>query len=236
MKTEEFNPLINPQTDFLNIIEQKVRPELREAKKWNEFKQSIQFTLQVVEDSGENAIAAMAAKGSYHFVVLWIERPKKHFLGPVFSEKPFCLKVIGMLHCPLICVQEPPSDHTISSILLPLDDASDSILKMKNTIDLAKTLRASISLLIILDDPSGDEVGEARRLLELGKQYLEKHGIEAKSKLIFHNRYTDTVLAYAAITKAALIANGLMTPNQSLITQGHTSSKKYNALCPSPHI
>jgi hypothetical protein len=205
---DKYHNVKSHHKDLIDLIENKVRPELNFAHKWNKYKESIRLLVSRIEDSKASKILQLADEGSFDFVAMWAERTKNHFLGPVFSEKPETLKIMKELDCPLICLSELPVESSIKIILLPISNASDVFLKLDKTAVLAAALKSQISLLLVLDEPSEEEQKEASKLLGLCEKYLRIRKISTSSKIISHHDQFETALAYGSIVRAGLISNG----------------------------
>jgi hypothetical protein len=208
LPVDQYVYIKNHRTHLVDIIENKIRPELKFAHKWNTHKESIHFVISKIEDSTALNILQLAEEGAFDLVTMWVPHSRKHFLGPVFAEKPVTLRVMQALDCPLICLSEKPAECAVENILFPVICVSDALYMLEKTTVISAALQSHISLLSVLENPSEREMKEASELLELCVKYLKKQNISSTSKVIAHHDTFGTILAYASIVRAGLISNG----------------------------
>ncbi len=116
-------------------------------------------------------------------------------------------RVVNNAPCPIITIKEVSKKIDFKNIVLPIDNSKETMKKVGLAMEWAKAFGAKIHILALTAffDELVIQIKDLKEQVEEIEQLLDKNGIEYVSKMIRHQRISESVISYSEKVKADLI-------------------------------
>jgi len=116
-------------------------------------------------------------------------------------------RVVNNSPCPIITIKEINKKINFKNIILPIDNSKQTMSKVRLAMDWAKAFGSKIHILALTAffDELVVQIKDLKDQVSEIEELLEKNGIEYESKMIRHQRISESVLSYAEKINADLI-------------------------------
>ncbi len=115
-------------------------------------------------------------------------------------------KTVSVAPCPVISIRKGINPVPFSRIVLPIDNSKHTRQKVPFTSRLAAKFNASIHVVGITSDKSGDIYRKINNYVLQASQYIEDAGINCRTEMLQGSNITKTALQYAQRVEADLIS------------------------------
>ena len=128
-------------------------------------------------------------------------------------------RVVNNAPCPIITIKEVNKKIGFKNIILPIDNSKETMKKVGLAIEWAKAFNSKIHLLALTAffEELVVQIKDLKDQVEEIEEMLEKNGIEYESRMIRHQRISESVMSYAEKVNADLIM--IVTENENALSE-----------------
>jgi nucleotide-binding universal stress UspA family protein len=193
--------------DINEIIEKGINDKINDIKATNKNLWGVKFNTKVVNGKSTNDIIKVAKQLKSDLIVMGthgtsgLKNLGKYLLGSN------AYRVVNNAPCPVITIREKKSNIRFKDLLLPIDNTKETKMKLDLAIQFAKDYDATIHLVALTAffEELFVEIKDLKKMIADIETKLEKAGVKYTSKMIRHQRASESVLSYAAKINADLI-------------------------------
>ena len=116
-------------------------------------------------------------------------------------------RVVNNTPCPIITIKETTKKINFKNIILPIDNSKETMKKVGLAMEWAKAFGSKIHILALTAffEELVVQIKDLKEQVEEIEELLEKNGIPYESRMIRHQRISESVLSYAEKVNADLI-------------------------------
>lgn len=195
----EQNSGIKLALDINEIIEKGINEKIADIKSTNKNLWGVKFSSKVINGKIHSEIHHAAKDLNADLIVMGT-----HGSSGIGSISKFLLgsnayRVTNDAPCPVLTLREKNDNIRFKDILLPIDHTEETRQKLETAIEWAKAFNATIHLVALTAffDELFVEIKDLKKLVSQIEEKLEKAGVRYTSKMIRHQRISESVLSYA---------------------------------------
>jgi len=193
--------------DINEIIEKGINDKIDDIKATNKNLWGVKFNTKVVNGKSTNDIIKTAKQLKSDLIVMGthgtsgLKNLGKYLLGSN------AYRVVNNAPCPVVTIREKKSNIRFKDILLPIDNTKETKMKLDMAIQWAKDYDATIHLVALTAffEELFVEIKDLKKMIGDIETKLEKAGVKYTSKMIRHQRASESVITYAEKIPADLI-------------------------------
>lgn len=200
-------PKVKQAFNIADLIEKGIAEKFNEIKAKDKNLVGITLKSKVVGGKIHEKIEDVAAEIKADLIVMGthgntgIRRIGKFLLGSN------AYRVVNNAPCPIITIKEVGKKVNFKNIILPIDNSKETMKKVELAMEWAKSFGSTIHILALTAffDELVVQIKDLKEQVEEVEALLQKNGIPFVSKMIRHQRLSESVLSYADKVNADLI-------------------------------
>lgn len=198
---------INPALNISEIIEKGINQKIADVTANNKNLWGVRFKSKVVNGKSTNDIIKVAKELKSDLIVMGthgasgLKNLGKYLLGSN------AYRVVNNAPCPVLTIREKKANIRFKDILIPIDNTKETKMKLDLAIQWAKDNDATIHLVAMTAffEELFVEIKDMKKMIGDIEAKIEKAGVRYTSKMIRHQRISESVLSYAEKIHADLI-------------------------------
>jgi nucleotide-binding universal stress UspA family protein len=203
----EHNTKLKQAIDFNEIIEKGINDKMEEIKEKDKALWGVKFKSKVVSGKIHNQIEKVAKQLNADLIVMGTHGASRMRNLGKFILGSNAYQTVTSAPCPVITIREPKKNIRFKDIILPLDNSKETKQKVGMAIEWAKMFESTIHIVAVTAffDELVVQIKDLKALVNETGAMIEKAGVPYTSKMIRHQRISESVTTYAEKINADLI-------------------------------
>ncbi|HZG01261.1 MAG TPA: universal stress protein [Chitinophagales bacterium] len=206
-ESPEQNTNINFALNINEILEKGINDKIADIKATNKNLWGIKFKTKVVNGRVYNVIHDVAKSLKIDLIVMGT-----HGVSGIKDLNKFIMgsnafRVVNHAPCPVLTIRDKATSIRFKDIVVPIDNTKETKKKIDLAIQWAKDFNATVHLIALTAffDELFIEIKDMKKMVNDIEAKLDKAGVPYVSKMIRHQRISESVLSYSKKIKADMV-------------------------------